>query len=95
MDLLLSDVKDGKSPVAWTRYHNVVNPQPGSWKPLVPAITNHFDDKIEPVSFKSWFEALKATASKTSDVAKNPGIKLLEFFEQMETDGVETELETE
>ena len=72
-----------------------MNPQPGSWKALVPAITKFFEDKVEPVSFKSWFEALKATASKTDDVAKNPGIKLLEFFEQMETGGVEIELETE
>ena len=72
-----------------------MNPQTGSWNSIVPAIIKHFDDKVEPVSFKSWFEALKATAAKTGDVAKNPGIKLLEFFGQMETDGVEIELETE
>ena len=72
-----------------------MNPQPGSWEALVPAITKNFDGKVESVSFKSWFEALKATASRTDDVAKNPGIKLLEFFEQMETGGKEVELETE
>lgn len=95
VDLLLSDTEHGSSAAAWIKYYNVVNPQPGSWEALVPAITKHFDDKVEPVSFKSWFEALKAAASKTHDVAKNPGIKLLEFFAQMETGGKETELETE
>ena len=71
-----------------------MNPQPSSWEALVPAVTRYFDDKIEPVSFRSWFEALKATASRTDDVRKNPGIKLLEFFEQMEAGGREAELET-
>lgn len=71
-----------------------MNPQPGSWEALVPVITKHFDEKIEPVSFESWLEALKATALMTDDVAKNPGIKLLEFFAQMEAGGSETELET-
>ncbi|CAD6591480.1 MAG: hypothetical protein ASARMPREDX12_005186 [Alectoria sarmentosa] len=95
VDLLLSDIEDGLSNTVWTNYHNVVNPQSGSWEDLVPSITKYFDDTIEPVSFKSWFETLKATASKTDDVAKNPGIKLLEFFEQMEASGKEAELETE
>ncbi|KAF6227540.1 hypothetical protein HO173_012179 [Letharia columbiana] len=94
VDLVLSDIKDEPSSAVWTRYHNVVNPQPGSWKALVPVITKHFDEKIEPVSFESWLEALKATPLMTDDVAKNPGIKLLDFFEQMEAGGSETELET-
>ena len=72
-----------------------MNPHSGSWKDLVPAITKHFDGKIEPVSFKAWLEALQATASGIDDVAKNPGIKLLHFFEQMEMSGAEIELETE
>ncbi len=72
-----------------------MNPRPSSWEALVPAVTRYFDDKVEPVSFKTWYEALKATASRTDDVRKNPGIKLLEFFEQMEAGGREPELETE
>ena len=72
-----------------------MNPQPGAWEVLVPAITKHFDEQVEPVSFGTWFEALKATASRTDDVAKNPGIKLLEFFEQMATAEGEVELETD
>ena len=95
VDLLLSDIKDGVSNVGWTKYHNVVNPQPGSWEALVPAITKQFDDKVEQVSFKIWFEALKAAASRTDDLAKNPGIKLVEFYEKMTTASIEVELQTE
>lgn len=95
VDLLLSDIKTEPSTTAWTKYHNVVNPQPGSWEALIPTIAKQFDGKIEPVNFQSWLEALQAVASKTDDVAKNPGIKLLEFFQQMETGGLEAELETE
>lgn len=90
-------VRDAPSSTAaaWTGYHNLVNPQPGSWEALVPPIIKHFNDNTEPVGFESWFQALKATASETDDVARNPGIKLLEFFEQMEAGGVEAVLETE
>ena len=72
-----------------------MNPQSGSWEALLPAIINYFDHKVQPVSFETWFDALKATASRTEDVAKNPGIKLLEFFEQMGAGVGEVELETE
>ena len=88
-------MNDASPTTAWITYHNVVNPHPGSWEALIPAITKHFDDKVKPVTFQSWFEALKATASKTNDVAKNPGIKLLEFFEQMGNAGGEVVLETQ
>ena len=37
---------------------------------------------------------MQATAARTEDVAKNPGIKLLEWFEQMKAGGEEAELET-
>ena len=50
---------------------------------------------MEAVSFGEWFDALQATAARTEDVAKNPGIKLLEWFEQMKAAGDEAELETE
>ena len=49
---------------------------------------------IKPVSFDEWFNALQATAARTEDVAKNPGIKLLEWFEGMKKGGEEADLET-
>ena len=53
---------------------------------------------IEPVPFAAWLSALQASAALgTEDVAKNPGIKLLEFYKGMSEDGAEDEvlLETE
>lgn len=55
-------------------------------------------DPIEPVSFASWLSALQASAALgTEDVAKNPGIKLLDFYKGMAEEGAEDEvlLETE
>lgn len=46
------------------------------------------------MNFGAWFDALQATAARTEDVAKNPGLKLLEWFEQMKIGGEEPELET-
>ena len=55
----------------------------------------HFGDpSIETVPFAQWVNALKETSSRTEDVARTPGIKLLEFFEGMSAEGVEAELET-
>lgn len=93
MELVLSDAEE-PSPPAWTRYHNIVNPKYGSWNSLVPTVIEKLGGNIEPVSFAEWFDALQATAAKTEDVAKNPGIKLLEWFEQMKAAGEEAELET-
>lgn len=39
-------------------------------------------------------EALKETSARTEHVARNPGVKLLEFFEGMSAEGVDVELET-
>lgn len=73
-----------------------MNPRPGSWNALVPAIVKYFNEKVEPVSFKTWFEALKSSAAEKSvDMGKNPGVKLLEFFEAMGMAGGEVVLETE
>lgn len=93
VELVLSDAEEPSSP-AWTRYYNIVNPKYGSWEALVPIIVRKLGGDIEPVSFGAWLDALQATAARTEDVAKNPGIKLLEWFEQMRAGGEEAELET-
>lgn len=51
--------------------------------------------KIEPVPFAEWLRALEATAARTEDLKKNPGIKLLDFFGPMAAGPVEVQLETE
>lgn len=42
-----------------------------------------------------WLEALQATAARTEDVRKNPGIKLLDFFVGMNQGPLGADLETE
>ena len=93
VELLLSNA-DVSSSTTWTTYHNIVNPKHGLWEELIPAITNNLGGDIEPVSFAAWYEALEATAARTEDVARNPGIKLIEWFRGMRATTEEAELET-
>lgn len=83
-----------------------MNPYPGSWHTLVPTVIRYFQDRpgsvkngsLEPVPFGDWLAALRASAALgTEDVAKNPGIKLLDFYGGMSEQGAEDEsgLETE
>lgn len=75
-----------------------MNPRPGSWESLIPTITNNLDGekKIEPVSFSTWLEALKESASeKTEDVSNNPAIKLLDWFQGMQNHAGEATAELE
>ena len=91
-------------------HYNIVNPYPGAWDALIPPVIQYFQDgskgtntaekseSIEPVPFATWLSALQASAALgTEDVAKNPGIKLLEFYKGMAEEGAEDEvsLETE
>ena len=91
-------------------HYNLVNPYPAAWHALIPPVVQYFQDSssgnteakksepIEPVPFATWLSALQASAALgTEDVAKNPGIKLLEFYKGMAEDGAEDEvlLETE
>lgn len=91
-------------------HYNLVNPYPGAWHALIPPVIQYFQDgskrttdakksdSIEPVPFTTWLSALQASAALgTEDVAKNPGIKLLDFYKGMAEEGAEDEvlLETE
>ena len=81
-------------------HYNIVNPTPGAWSTLISTVTSYFASTkpIEPVPFSSWLSALQASAALgTEDVAKNPGIKLLDFYGSMDQEGAEDEvmLETE
>ena len=96
VELLLSDIDEASS-FAWTRFHNIVNPRNGSWETLFPSIIEYFGkDQVEAVDFSTWLEALKKSAAKAEDVKQNPAIKLMDFFEGMETHAKDpvAELET-
>ena len=78
-------------------HYNLVNPHPGVWSTLVPTVIQYFQNEvksstIEPVPFSAWLSALLASAALgTEDVAKNPGIKLLDFYTAMNEGGAEEE----
>ncbi len=102
MDLVLANA----AATPTIHHYNLVNPTPGVWSTLLPTITQYFtkttttaqNNPIEPVPFPAWLSALRASAALgTEDVAKNPGIKLLDFYEGMDAGGSDAEamLETD
>jgi len=82
------------------KHYNLVNPKEGSWPPLILPIIEYFSSttpskEIEPVSFQEWLAALQASAVQTDEVRKNPGVKILGFYEGMNESTEEAKLETE
>ena len=61
-------------------YH-AVNPYRTTWSSLLPVVQQHFGHKLQPVSLHEWVAALGESAVNTEDVATNPGIRLLDFFQ--------------
>ncbi|KAI1653606.1 acetyl-CoA synthetase-like protein [Daldinia decipiens] len=63
-------------------YFHSVNPKVITWQDLVPAVKDYYGDRIKKVVNSSeWMEALKASQATTTDVNKNPGIKLIDSYE--------------
>lgn len=63
-------------------YH-AVNPRRAAWADLVPTVARHLDPAggIELVYLEAWVEALRASPRTVEDVAQNPAIRILDFFE--------------
>ena len=83
-----------------TKYFHTVNPHNASWADLVPVVQEFYkDQKLEKVSMKEWVQALEQSANVPNpDVKRNPGIKLLDFYQglaaQEEAKKPSTKLET-
>lgn len=71
--------------------HNIVNPSSISWSELVARLqdirTKSGLDKVQEISMKEWTERLVALSSSTTTSTSNlptiPGLRLLQFFEDM------------
>lgn len=65
-------------------YHTV-NPKVTTWAELVPIIQAALGgtSNVEVVSLKAWLEALRGSESKTADIAANPALKLMDFFQDL------------
>lgn len=87
----------------WTTYYHLDNPKSCKWSSVVPVIQEYFASsdgssksiygkikavKLQVVSFEGWVEKLEESAKqKEVDVTKNPGLKLLEFYQGMSGNG--------
>lgn len=75
-------------------YHTV-NPKATAWAELVPVVlaTLGGTSNVEVVSLEAWLETLRDSESKTADIAVNPALKLIDFFQDL-SNGAAPVLET-
>ncbi|KAK3988006.1 hypothetical protein QBC44DRAFT_293882 [Cladorrhinum sp. PSN332] len=74
---------------------NVVNPKVGDWGVLAKAVKNYYEEKgkeVKIVSPREWVQGLKRVAKEENDGDKYPALKLLDFFEEWDTDENEGEV---
>ena len=62
-------------------YH-VVNPNASSWSTLAPDILKSYPKKhgMRAVQYDEWVDALSNSAEEFADPARNPALKLLDFY---------------
>ncbi|KUJ07624.1 acetyl-CoA synthetase-like protein [Mollisia scopiformis] len=90
VELVVGDCIGGESR-PWTRYYHVCNAKEGNWGDLVGVVKEHLERKhrenIEVVAFKEWLRRLEDSAEgENIDIEKNPGVKLLDFYNAMRHD---------
>ncbi|KAK1717672.1 thioester reductase domain-containing protein [Colletotrichum lupini] len=98
---LILEVSGIAAPVPLERingYFHGVNPRTVLWETLAEAVREFYGDGVikKLVSFKEWVELLENSTATTDDVDKNPGIKLLDFYQGLamgEGQGVEFSME--
>ncbi|TLS23900.1 hypothetical protein PpBr36_08764 [Pyricularia pennisetigena] len=65
-----------------TGYFHGVNPRSSKWSELAPHVREFYGSRIkEIVPIEKWVELLEKSASDTKNVEKNPGVKLLDFYQ--------------
>ncbi|KAI1213858.1 acetyl-CoA synthetase-like protein [Annulohypoxylon truncatum] len=63
-------------------YFHAVNPKTTTWTKMSAAVREFYGPRIKAtVSFREWIDLLKASQETTTDVSKNPGIKLIDSYE--------------
>jgi hypothetical protein len=89
----------------WTKYYHLANPHTAKWDEFVPIIQEHFstprkgssgeNKSIQTVSIAEWLQKLEESSqSKDLDVARNPAVKLLDFYQDFGKEGVISILST-
>ncbi|KAI0547682.1 hypothetical protein F4679DRAFT_553684 [Xylaria curta] len=85
-----------RKPNTGASVYHAINPHHTTWGELLPIISRRLSQgkEVEVVSLEAWIDALRDSASKTDDIAINPAIKLLDFFESIANANI-TSLSTE
>ncbi|GIZ41605.1 hypothetical protein CKM354_000490400 [Cercospora kikuchii] len=72
---------------------HISNPRTVSWKTLIPAVREALEREtgreMAVVPFRDWLEALRASPVTPAEIEKKPGLKLLEFYEEMASAGIQ------
>jgi hypothetical protein len=103
-------LNDSQTSTIWTKYYHLDNPKSCKWSSLVPVVQEHFSTSgntktqtngemkkraLKAVSFDEWVELLEESGRDFNvDVTKNPGLKLLEFYQGMCKAGAGARLDT-
>ncbi|KAL2129416.1 hypothetical protein VTI74DRAFT_7827 [Chaetomium olivicolor] len=62
-------------------YFHGINPSTTQWATLAKAVKEFYGDRIQKmVSLDEWIGALEKSQTKTEDISKNPGVKLLDTY---------------
>lgn len=69
---------------------HLINPRVVSWSDLVPAVKASLEKEtgttMKVVSFKTWLAALAAIPRTTEEIQKKPGVKLIGFYEGLNSE---------
>ncbi|KAK8122809.1 thioester reductase domain-containing protein [Apiospora sp. TS-2023a] len=79
------------TPLSISGYYHGANPSTTTWKTLSQAVLDYYGKECLPetVSFEEWIRRLAKTQNEeTSNLAKNPGLKLLDSYRAMAQGGV-------
>ncbi|KAK7994340.1 thioester reductase domain-containing protein [Apiospora marii] len=79
------------TPLSISGYYHGANPSTTSWKKLSQAVLDFYGQERLPeaVSFEEWIRRLEKTQNEaTSNLGKNPGLKLLDSYRAMAQGGV-------
>ncbi|EOD47580.1 putative nrps-like enzyme protein [Neofusicoccum parvum UCRNP2] len=69
---------------------HVINPRVVSWRSLVPVIQAFYRKEgreLRAVEFKEWMRELRAVPLTKEEVEAKPGVKLIDFYEGLSTEG--------
>lgn len=88
IDLMQASFAAQTSEEPYAKFHHLANPRRTTWSSLLPTIVEHLrtpESKVQVVPLGQWLMALQdsVATTKPEDVNRNPGLKLIDFYEGM------------